>query len=225
MKMSATRGERVCLAGLLILIIGAAPAAAQTPGTAGISFGVLGGVTQARLTLPLQTPLSPLLLGTGITVEDHRRTCVSGGVFIDAPVFARVGFETGAMVSVKGTGIDVSIGGVGTQSAAIRLVYFDVPILARAQVWRWSAGRAYFLTGPTIETNLDAKLTAAGGASENLDGFPRMDYAWTAAGRIESHRLLFEVRYDHGLRNLTGVDASTADAKNRAMHVLAGIRF
>jgi hypothetical protein len=232
MKMSTTRKDRVWLAGLLMLIVAAVPAAAQTPAatsgrstgsTRHISFGVLGGPNQARMTLPLDA-LPPELVGAGITIDNHRRTGFAGGFFVDAPVLSGLGLETGTLVSVKGAGLDISATGLGSASGAIRLVYLDVPFLARVQVAKWSGAGLYLLTGPTVDINLDAKVMVAG-TSENLDGFPTMDYAWTAAGRVERDRLLFEVRYDHGLRNLTGVDGTVASSKNRAVYFLAGLRF
>jgi hypothetical protein len=51
-----------------------------------------------------------------------------------------------------------------------------------------------------------------------------MDFAWTAGGRLAIDRLLFEVRYDHGLRNLTD-EATGASIKNRSVSFLSGWTF
>jgi hypothetical protein len=170
-------------------------------------------------------PIDSSLAAFGASADIHRRTGFAAGVFVDAPASSLLSFETGALVSLKGTAIDLTQGAI-TESGKFRLLYLDVPLLACADLLRTSSGRISLLTGLTVDVNVDAKFTGTDNGqtvSMDLTGFPAMDYAWTAAGRVQVRRVLFELRYDHGLRNLGGGEFGTA--KNRALHVMTGWRF
>jgi hypothetical protein len=211
-----------------------------------VSFGVLGGVSAAHMKLPVDTWSASDLFAFGITVDNHVRTGFVGGVFVDVPAASRLSFETGALVSLKGTTVDVTTSGK-FQPGAFRLLYLDLPFLACADLLRTTGGRVSVLAGPTVGINVSAKAagTAFGQSFTqstpfaqvrigNSDGFPRMDYSFTIAGRTEIRHVLFEVRYDHGLKNLVDSDTtaallapfvSPATAKNRSLQFMMGYRF
>jgi hypothetical protein len=50
-----------------------------------------------------------------------------------------------------------------------------------------------------------------------------MDYGWIGGARVVIQRLLFEGRYEHGLRNLS--EDSIASVKNRTWTAMVGVRF
>lgn len=250
-----TRRRRTVLSALLGILTSVGPAMAQTPGSGSgrsapssmhnVSFGIIGGVSAAHMLLPVDTWSAADLFAFGITVNNHVRTGFVGGVFVDAPAASRLSFETGALVSLKGTAVDVTTSKF--QPGAFSLLYLDLPFLACADVLRTTARRISVLAGLTVGINVGARAagTAFGqsftqptflGQAQigNSHGFPRMDYSFTIAGRTEIRHVLFEVRYDHGLTNLVDSDTrpaylapflSPATAKNRALHFMTGYRF
>src|SRR5262245_53274181 len=104
---------RVVLAAMLGILIAAGPATAQTPapspgpsatsGAHNVSFGAIGGVSAAHMSLPIDTLSAADLSAFGLAVDNHYRPGFVGGVFVDMPAAARLSFETGALVSLKGT--------------------------------------------------------------------------------------------------------------------------
>jgi hypothetical protein len=232
---------------------------AQTPGSASgrsapssmhkVSFGVLGGVNAAHMPLPVDSLSALDLQSFDISVNNHVRKGFVGGVFVDIPAASLLSFETGALMNLKGTAVDVqTIGAHGTFSpGTFKLLYLDLPLLARADLLRTTRGRISLLLGTTVSINVRAK--AAGNALGqsftqptpfllaqigNANGFPRMDYSLTIGGRTEIRHVLFEVRYDHGLKNLVdsvsgGVQLLTffpfPEAKNRSLQFMTGYRF
>jgi len=227
--------ERSSIAVLGIVVV-ATSAAAQTPAPTpartsaasprAVSFGVIGGLTRTSMTLPLEL-LPAELEDPTITASAGSATGGAGGFFVAFPAQGRVTLETGALLTVKGSSMDVTVPGVGTANGRIRATYLDLPFLARIEAMRWSNGRFYILTGPTVDVKVDAAISFSfQGQSESMaiDGFPRMDYGWAAGGRVAMRRWLFEVRYDHGLRNLAD-DGTGATVKNRAVTALAGWQF
>jgi hypothetical protein len=250
-----TRWRRIGLTTLLGILISVGPAMAQTPGSGSgraasssaqhVSFGVLGGVSAAHMTLPVDAWSASDLSAFGITVDNHVRTGSVGGVFVDMPAASLLSFETGALVSLKGTAVDVTTSG-RFQPGAFKLLYLDLPFLACADLLRTTTGRISVLAGATVGINISAKAagTAFGQSFTQITpfgqvqigngaGFPRMDYSITIAGRTEVRHVLFEVRYDHGLKNL--VDSSRGSpllrtlsfpvAKNRSLQFMTGYRF
>jgi hypothetical protein len=223
------------LAGIAGLLICATAASAQTPAAptsrAGsgktISFGVVGGVTMANMSLPLGVipgDIDPDL--TGVTFSSGTRIGFAGGIYAAFPADGRFAGETGLLISSKGSGVSLDVAGVGSVSGALRLTYLDVPFLARIEAARFSRSTLYILTGPSVGINLgaNAKFSALGqSASEPLDGFPTMDYGWVGGARLTFQRLQFEVRYEHGLKNLA--DDPGVSIKNRTWSTMAGIRF
>jgi hypothetical protein len=223
-RRDARRG--IWLVAVASLILSAATAYAQTPRK--VSFGVLGGITVGGLDLPLDL-LPPDFVdpSLSISISQSKRVAFAGGFFVATPLANRAEFETGALVSAKGTGLDVTLAGLGSASGALQLTYLDVPALARLELVRGSRGRFFVLLGPEINLNLSSRASFSEGgqsASEPLDGFPRTDYSVVAAGRVERGRALFEVRYEHGLRNLAD-DSAGVTVKNRTTSALGGWRF
>jgi hypothetical protein len=217
--MSSSRRTRVVAFVAVLAFAVAIPAAAQAPARR-VSFGGIVGISQARMTLPLDT--ISYLNELSLTITNEPRAGWVAGVFIDAVARGRTSFETGVLASLKGANLDIDVPGVGIQRGAMRLLYLDFPVLARVETARWNGGHVYFLTGPTIDFNMNA-VVSANLASAPLDGFPAMDYAWTVAGRVQVRRTLLELRYDHGLRNLTAIDGMLSH--NRALHAIIGWRF
>jgi hypothetical protein len=161
-----------------------------------------------------------------ITFSSGRKAGFAGGFFVATPARGRFAFETGALVTSKGPSLDINVAGFGAASGSFQLIYLDLPMLARIEAARWSGGTLYILTGPSADVNLSAKahFSAAGESdSEPLDGFPRMDYGWVGAGRVAMRRLLFELRYEHGLRNLS--EGAPGSVKNRTWLAMGGVRF
>jgi hypothetical protein len=224
------------LAGIAGLLICAATASAQTPAPPSgaarsgktVSFGVVGGLTVASMSLPVNlipTEIDPGL--PGVTFSTGSRTGFVGGIFMAFPARGRFGGETGLFISSKGAGLDVDVPGVGSASGALRLMYLDVPFLARVEAARFTRSTLYILAGPSVGINLnaDAHFSALGqSASEPLDGFPTTDFGVVGGARLALQRLQFEVRYEHGLKNLAEGEPGVS-VKNRTWSALAGLKF
>src|SRR5262245_3436030 len=112
--------RRVALLVAAALVLFVPPASAQTP----LSLGVLGGVTVGNLDLPLDL-LPADVLDPAVTISQGTRIAFAGGFFVAKPFTSRALFETGALVSSKGTGITLSEPSLGSISGALQLTYLD----------------------------------------------------------------------------------------------------
>src|SRR5262245_21386512 len=95
----------------------AGAASAQTPtgttrsagSSAGsMTFGVMGGLSIANVSLPLGD-LPPEFTDLGLTITNGRRAGFMGGLFVTSPAVGRIALETGTLISVKGTSLNVTI--------------------------------------------------------------------------------------------------------------------
>ena len=219
--MSLERRGKIMRVAVLVIsacLVTVSEAAAQVRGA------VVGGVSSASLTLPtVPTDLIDLLGGFDFTTG--RRTTFIGGVIIDVPAGRVVAIETGALFSDKGASFKVTVPDLGSADGQFRFRYLDVPVLAKFGVGQFTGGRVYLLAGGTLGLKMGASVkVSAPGVSESFDfsdEIPSTDFGLTFAGRVERGKVLGEVRYTHGLRDL----ADGGDVRNRVMSFLAGWRF
>jgi hypothetical protein len=218
------------LATLFVFALSAVPAAAQTGGNAPrpVSVDVVGGVNLATLSLPIGTIFEDAPFDIDASIG--RRTGLVGGVLVGVPMGRSAAFETGALLSVRGASMKVTVEGFGTATGAFRMIYLDVPALARLRVVTTPHGPLSLLAGPTIGFRLHARSSASF-MGETMtqtftDGVTAVDVGLTVGGRLEFGRGLADVRYTHGLRNAateTGPDGEAI--KHRGVSFMAGWRF
>ena len=151
-------------------------------------------------------------------------------MLVGVPVRDGLAFETGALISVKGASIKLSVPGFGSASGHLRMTYLDVPALGRFRVASTSRGPVSLLAGATASVRIQAteKFSFMGESmSESFtDGVAVFDLGLTVGGRIEHGRALVDVRYTHGLLNAdteTGPGGETI--KHRVVSFMAGWRF
>jgi len=209
----------------VVVLVGTAQAAAQ-PRPSAVSAGVLGGINLASLSLPLD--LIGLDDGSGVSVENRRRTGLLAGVVIDVPIATRLAFETGAFYSEKGSHVVVSVPGLGTGEADLRMIYVDIPTVARVGLAGNTRTRVYLVAGAVMGLRVHARTRAeAPGEPETTQDFtsetPAFDIGLTIGGRVTVGRAMFDVRYSHGLRNLA--DDDEVSIKHSVVSFIAGWGF
>jgi len=162
--------------------------------------------------------------------DTSRRRGPVGGVWIGIAPTARVSFQVEGLFSEKGVTYQVP-GSGGNDTLDVRLRYFEIPLLARADVGAWGSGARVFVAGGAAPA---FKLSARGKAV--LDGEERTrdidddiyssDVGLVGAFGVELGRALVEARYTHGLRHINTDDNGDEDRiKNRVFSVMVGFRL
>ena len=193
----------------LILVGGASAAAAQD-----VAYGVKAGVNFATLSYD---PDAEADLGTRVGL-------VVGG-FVSMPLGARLSLQPEVLFSQKGQTAE----GMGV-TAKIKLDYLEVPVLVTYALSR-SAGRGfYILAGPSIAFKLSAEASATFGDQEVDDDdigdeIEDFDFGVVFGAGMDFGRLTVDGRYTLGFTNLSIDTEDAAKVKNRAISILAGIRF
>jgi len=216
------RGIAVAVA---LFTIGTGRAVAQTSQSP-VTAGVLGGINLASLSLPLD--LVGLGEESGVSVENRRRIGLLAGVVIDVPIATRLAFETGAFYSEKGSNVLATVPGLGTGEADLKMIYVDVPTLARVGLAGNERTRVYLIGGATMGFRVHARTrTEAPGEATTTQDFtseiPAFDIGLTIGGRVTVGRAMFDVRYLHGLLNLAEDDE--VKIKHSVVSFMAGWTF
>ena len=196
---------------LCVFLTGSRPADAQVRGA------IVAGLSSATVALPeFPEDLFPI---QGVDFSSGRRSGLIAGVLFDLPASRMVRFETGALFNEKGVTTRITVSDFGSFEGAFRFRYLEIPALAKIGVAKDAGGVGVsVLAGVTLGVTLDAhiKATAMGfSITQDVPDFPATDYGLTVAGRVEMRRLLGEVRYTHGLKDL----------KNRVVSFMAGWKF
>ncbi len=213
--------------GLAILVAASAPAAAQTaaPAAKPLSVSLVGGLNSATMSTPFPEVMIPEL-----SLSQGRRVGFVGGVLLDIPVAAPLAIQTGGLLSFKGTTMKAAVMDLGTAEIDARMVYLDVPALARVGVAKSGSTSAYLLVGGTLGLRLSADVIGSSGGFSQSESITSetsaVDFGLTIGGRVDVGRGIIDVRYTHGLVNVapeTGPAGETI--KHRAISFMGGWRF
>lgn len=198
----------VALAAAVVLGVGlaAAPAHAQSGGKQdyGIGFGVKGGLLFSSLDFGENDDF--LKNKTGFT----------GGLFIGGNRGGVLGVELDLLYAEKGAK-------TRSNDEDFEIKVLQVPILLRLNAGTHSrAGiNVYGLVGPAIDFRLDTKFRGI----DIVDSTEGYDVNLVFGGGIEITRFLAEVRYNHGLRNISKNVSGSDEIKTRSVAALIGVRF
>jgi outer membrane protein with beta-barrel domain len=165
-----------------------------------------------------------------------RRNGFAVGALFVLPLGTNAGLETGLLYVQKGAkaeepSVDAEV--------TLNLAYVQVPLFLR-YTFPAAGARPYIGAGGAIAYQFSCDASASFGGlefSSDCDefadpdsgepfasGFEKVDASLLVGGGIETNRLTFGVRYDHGLLNL--VDNGDGDsAKNRTILIFAGIKL
>lgn len=102
--------------------------------------------------------------------------------------------------------------------------YLEIPILARINIGTESRNgiSVYGLVGPAFDILLKAKQNDF----DIKDNYESLDIGLIIGGGIEITRLLIELQYNKGLRNVAkGSGASFTEIKTHSFAIMAGVRF
>lgn len=201
--MSKLVGRTPAAVTLWLVVVGAAPAAAQ-----GIEFGGKAGVNFANLHFQEEVDV-PI---------DNRIGLIAGG-FVTIPLGARLSIQPEGLYSQKGAKFD-ELGASGR----IELDFLDVPILVR-----YAFGHLFVFGGPSVGLKLRARQFIEFGDDEEEvdldDEVESSDFGLVAGASYEIGRVSVEGRYTWGLRNINAVDRDEVEIQTRVYAVLAGFRF
>lgn len=204
----------VCVTCLVVLAC-AAVASAQITG------GVKGGINFANVSLT----------GGGASINMGNRTAWNIGAFFEIPVARNLFLQPEALFTSKGGSLTSGdfLGTGGAATAALKLNYFDVPVLLRFDVPTTSTIVPFVYGGPNLGFLLSAKATATGQPDEDIKpDLKSTDIGLAFGGGARFGKVTAELRYIYGLTNvLSAADAVDAgvSAKNSVVKIMVGYRF
>jgi hypothetical protein len=183
-----------------------------------VAIGVKGGLSVANVSIEAE----------GITVSMSSRTGYIVGGFVEMPIGPNLAVQPEFLLTTKGTSYSYS-GYVDD----LKLTYLDVPVLVKYKVARKGTNIVpYVFGGPTIGLLLSATETTTYKStttdSDVKSAMNSLEVGLTFGGGVQVGKVMVEGRYTVGLTNivsteeLNGIDGS---AKNRALAIMAGVRF
>jgi hypothetical protein len=195
--------RNVALAAVVALALVPGQAAAQ-------QAGVKAGVTVSNLSF------NP---DYGARSAAERKTGVTGGIFVVAPVHQRLALQLEALVSQQGAREVFRFGD------AVKLTYLDVPVLARIRAFSAAGGSAYVFSGPTVGIRLSAKYDDDGEVEDISDDIDRFNVGWTAGLGAEVGRVVMDVRYTWGLTTLITEGDTGSKLRTGSLAAMVGLRW
>ena len=177
-------------------------------------WGVKGGLTMARINLDLQNNLS-----SDVHYGAH------GGVFCMIGK-GLLSFQPEVMFIQKGVHVNDS---KSDDYAQATLNYMNIPLLARASIglkavelyFHFGGYGAYLLSSKRkISTSEDLN-----GHSYEVDDFNDYDAGVIIGGGLKVLSLIVELRYGHGLINVSNNTDRYGESKNSHVNVSLGMQF
>ena len=210
-----------CMAAvhLLVLLLGAATLHAEPSGRDDPSF-------LQRLSLGVRLGLNTSWIGGDSPSEDiadhFRKSGFSAGARAQLEINPWLSVEIGLSYLPKG---ERSVLATSGRRSEIHLDYLSTSLLAAMSPYRHQYFVPYMVLGPELGYLLDCQDISEGEASECSSSIQTWDIGIVAgigtAVRLPwSGAVIFEARYEHGLRSVDGRDG--ADYKNRAVLFLIG---
>jgi hypothetical protein len=183
--------------------LGASVTPAHAQSDPGIGVGVKGGLLFSTLDFGANDDFLA------------NKTGFIGGLFIGGNRGGVVGVEADLFYAVKGATTDA--GG----DYDIRVL--EIPVLLRVNAGSSSRSgvSAYGLLGPAINFRLESKFNGI----DIVDSTEGYDVNLVVGGGIEITRFIAELRYNHGLRNISKRFSASSDIKTRSFAALIGVRF
>jgi len=200
---------------------------------------VYAAIAAVCLILPPLAPAQEVGVKVGanfasLTAEEDQDPDISrrlgpvAGAWVRIAPANRFSFQIEGLFSEKGVKFDAN-GFI--DSADIRLRYFEIPLLARANFGAaGSAARAFVVGGAAPAFKLSARVKAAMDGEEQTRDFDdetySVDLGLVGGLGVEFGRALIEARYTHGLRHINTDDNGDEDRiKNRVFSLTVGFRL
>jgi Outer membrane protein beta-barrel domain len=162
--------------------------------------------------------------------DTSRRFGPVGGIWFRAPSAARVSLHVEGLYSEKGVHFDVTALGLDSR-AEVRVRYFEIPVLARADLGAAGSATRIFVVGglaPAFELSAWAKTEFNGEErTRDIDNeIESVDVGLVGGVGIGFGRSSIEARYTHGLRRINTDNNDPEDRiQNRVLSVAFGLRF
>lgn len=182
----------------------ATPALAQSQQDYGIGVGVKGGLL-----------FSALDFGRNDDFLSNKTGFV-GGLFIGGNRGGVLGVEADLLYMAKGAK-------TRSNDEDYDIKVLQIPVLLRLNAGTHSRAGAsiYGLVGPA----LDLRLKSEFGGVDIVDSTEGYDVSLVIGGGVEITRFLAEVRYNHGLRNISKGFSASDEIKTRSFAAMIGVRF
>jgi hypothetical protein len=180
--------------------------------------------------------LGPTIAGLAHNFGDadgkyRRKVSLGGGGFVVLPITGRLAVQIEALFTPKGAKLPPDIDVTNT----LFIDYLEVPLLGRAIVARSASRSLHVFAGPSAAVRLNAKYRVAtsgpiggtNGFTEDVSsGIERFDMGIVAGGGFDAGRhLVIDARYSWGLRDVNREAFENERVRNRALTILAGVRF
>lgn len=177
-------------------------------------YGFKGGMNIANMTV------DPEELEDGDSLKSY-----AVGAWWNTPLNRRLSLHAEALYSVKG---DAERD--GDYTAATRMKYIDVPVLARIGFMNGGTAQPSLFFGPSLALNLSAHSTFEGNGTDVdvdvKDQTNGVDVGVVLGGALDfpigQRTFGLEVRYSKGLTNAVGEDAN-GDARNDVLAFLGSV--
>jgi hypothetical protein len=188
------------LATLLVCAAGAAEA----------QVGVTAGVAQSTMAFSSSSESRE---------QTRQRTGLIAGASLLLPTARAGGWQVDALVVEKGAA------NLLRRDDVVRLTYVEIPIMLHLDVLQRHRNAVFLLAGPSIAFLLRASYEADAMTENIKNDVSNVDVGLHVGAGVELGHVVFDVRYGWGMRTVFHDGDTGGSFKNRALSVMAGIRF
>jgi hypothetical protein len=162
--------------------------------------------------------------------EYRRKVSLGGGAFVVLPLTGRLAVQIEALFTPKGAKLPEE------QSATSTLLidYLEAPLLGRITVARSRSRFFHVFGGPSAGLRINAKHRLASRGGVGTAGYDddissetaRFELGMIAGGGLDAGRhIVIDARYFWGLTDVNRDSFDGSGVRNRALTILAGLRF
>jgi hypothetical protein len=200
--MTVTRVRLLAALPFVFLLALATPASAQS--AQGVGVGIKGGLLFSNLDFGANDDFLT------------NKTGFIGGLFFGGNRGGILGVEADIFYARKGTRLS-------EDGPDVNIDVLEIPVLLRVNAGSRSLSGVslYGLAGPALDFRLKSEFDGV----DIIDFTKGYDVNLVFGAGIEVTRFLAEVRYNHGLRNISKNFSASDEIKTRSWALLVGVRF
>lgn len=211
--------KRICTLFVLAFIF----IISTTPTCYTQTYGVKAGLNLANMSFKENS---------GSSIDNKMILGFHIGATAEFPIQDMYSFETGLLLTSKGTKVSSTYSGVKYETT-FKPIYLEVPLTAKGN-FEVSGKKVYGIFGPYLGVGIGGKIKTEGSSSNSesikwgsgsSNTLKRLDYGLTIGGGIDIETIQVGISYGLGLANIASESSDGVKIHNRVFQISVGYKL